>query len=148
MAFQDLLWVPLFFFFFFLIFIINFLWVLTYHGYQVFIAWGVLSFGWMWLIRDLRVFNSYLLPVADLEISKRRVCAWTAYSRKDIGNGSFFLFWLTIKHKLFFLVIFIQSMTLLFFFLYATFFFLSGLNYYVWFFLFFFFRHYTKTFFL
>ena len=44
--------------------------------------------------------------MVDYEILNRKVCAWTSCLKKDIGKGTFFLFWPTIKHKLFFGVFF------------------------------------------
>ena len=74
-------------FFSFLLFIIDFLWVLTYHGCKVFIVWGVLTFGWMWLgIQGCLTIAHYRL----------------------------FFFWPAIKHKLFFWF-FNSKYTLLFF---------------------------------
>ena len=61
------------------------------------------TYFWMNVIRNSRMFDSCLLPVADLKFSKNRVFAWTDYLRKNIGKRSFSLFWLAIKHKLLFL---------------------------------------------
>ena len=48
-SFSSSVFASSYFFFSFLLFIIDFVWVHTYHSCQVFIVWEVLTFGWMWL---------------------------------------------------------------------------------------------------
>ena len=71
------------------------LWLSSIHNLRI-------TYPWVDVIRDSKVFDDCLLPATDLKISNKRLCAWTGYLRKDIGKASFYLFWLVSKKFLFF----------------------------------------------
>ena len=59
------------------------LWLSSIHNLRI-------TYPWVDVIRDSKVFDDCLLLAIDLKISNKRPCAWTSCLRKDIGKASFY----------------------------------------------------------
>ena len=78
-----------------------------------------ITYPWMNINKNSRMFDGCLLLVTDLEISNKRLCAWTGCIRKDIGKASFLLVLVCFqKFYLFniYIYIYIYNMNLFLFF--------------------------------
>ena len=79
------------------------LWLSSIHNLRI-------TYPWVDVIRNSKVFDDCLLPTTNLKISNKRLCAWTGCLRKDIGKASFYLFWHVSKKFLCFFFLIMNSL--------------------------------------